>query len=743
MNKNERAQKNLWRDEAKEAVVQAKADEAARSAEERERPTETQLIPNLAEAWKEYVEFSSLPPKRQFLFQRTHDLLRLNCLDGAEADKKKWWVAKSFLGNRMYARRRQQQGIALVAPRFEAWPVEGEIPGWLESRLADQHWLWNALAHPVQAAIRDIKATIAAIYNGAEAKGLDTKTEAARAELAPKIRAALKTADYTPLQKIEKARKLTLQTAEWLRAAYRSGLVLEDGCKLAFQIAEWLRKSNGKPAPQGTEDWSEMNWNFAKDVANLPAYLQRIVKDRIDATSKARRTRREIGAKGKWLQGYPKPDPEELAGEGGVDVHFNGQNLGFDSEEMKNSYVAISAPWNPPDHRGPSNGKYRRLRHMRKVTIREPESNGQNQCRFNVLFHSVPSGASMKQYKLRAERDANGKRRWFFIPALQLTIAAGASERRIFAGIDTGWRISTEEDFKCVHVWDEARGYRGHELGMADNRWSRRYNARQANLPPGEQFPIERTPQGIRDFASRRDALQRDFKSKMGETLKQASQLPANWDRVGRRGIVRMMTQEKSLEFSSLQCIRPEYEAWAKRDQELGRIYRLAWTMLSEDLDTQRRKIAREILSGVTDVGIEDLDLKEMAERENEGETNAKRHIENVRNRSRQLTGPAKFLSILINIARKMGKRVHYIDPYHTSMNCSECGHTNRIAMAQTFTCAKCRHPWNRDENAARNLAKLARECARADTHPLRCSRNGKSLPYHGFKRPAEGQDGR
>jgi hypothetical protein len=478
----------------------------------------------------------------------------------------------------------------------------------------------------------------------------------------------LKKLDFSPLKQIEQARRTVLKEADLIRHG-----------RIADPVAEMQ--------PLG---WNSANWNFALAVSKLPAWLQRVVEARLNAASKARQTKREAGTGDKWFKGYPKPDLDDRTGEGGLDIYFNGQNLTWSSGEMKNSYVMISPPWNPPDHRGPRKGKYRCLRDMRKVTLREPESNGQSRFSLNVLFHSVPAGAMMKGYKLRAKNDANGKLRWFFIPTFELTSGTGP-EQRTFAGIDMGWRTSGDEDFKHVHCWDESVGYRHWDLEIADNRWSRRYNVRQQSLPGDEQFLIKLTPAGLRDFASRKGALQRDFKARMGEVLDQANLRPADWDRIGRRGIARMMTHEKSPEFAALQCLRPDCDAWARRDKELARIYRTAWAMVSENLDRQRREVAREILSDVTDIGIEALDVKQMAQAENEGTTNWERHIENIHDRSRQLTGPAKFLSILVNTSRKMGKRVHQIDPYRTSKTCSQCGEINEIGVEERFTCAGCR----------------------------------------------------
>ncbi len=696
MNKQERELRNLWRDEVKEAVAQARAEEAA-------RPLEARL--NIA--------------RRPFMLQRTGERLNIESLRAAEYETKKLWVNKMIVGKTPA----HNPDAPRIAPRYEAWPAEGEIPEWLRKRFVDEHWLWNALALPLQHAISGIrdrqKKAVTDIYRQAEAEGLDTKNEQVKSKLAPKIKVALKKVDFSPLKRIEQARRTALKEADLIRHG-----------KIADPEAEMQRLG-----------WNSANWNFALAVSKLPAWLQRVVEARLNAASKARQTRRGAGTGDKWFKGYPKPDQDDRAGEGGLDIYFNGQNLTWSSGGMKNSYVAISPPWNPPDHRGARKGKYRCLRQMRKVTLREPESNGQNRFSLNVLFHSVCADALMKGYKLRAKIDANGKLRWFFIPTLELPDSSVA-EQRSFVGVDVGWRVSGDEEFTAVHRWDDSRGYRCWDLRIADNRWSRRYNARQAKLAAAEQFPVKMTPEGLRDFASRKGALQRDLKTKMAEVLDRANILPANWDRIGRRGIARMMTQEKSPEFPAVQCLRPEYEAWAKRDEELSRIYRAAWGMVSENLDRQRREIAREILSGATDIGVEALDVKQMAEAENEGATNWQRHIENVQDRSRQLTGPAKFLSILVNTARKMGKRLHQLDPHYTSKSCSACGHINHLDSQQTFTCAGCNLPWNRDENAARNLARLARECAGCDAHPLRCSRDGKNVPFHGLTTSAGADSG-
>lgn len=58
--------------------------------------------------------------------------------------------------------------------------------------------------------------------------------------------------------------------------------------------------------------------------------------------------------------------------------------------------------------------------------------------------------------------------------------------------------------------------------------------------------------------------------------------------------------------------------------------------------------------------------------------------------------------------AKKVGIDVAYIDPYHTSQTCSECGHyeSGQRIDQSTFKCKACGFKGNADYNASRNIAK-------------------------------------
>lgn len=146
MNKNERTQRDLWRDETLKAVEQATTEEEARSQDERGKIG-----------------------RRDFRLARTRELVNISSCTGDEHTTKELWISKKILGKTPA----QNPDAPRIAPRYEAWPVEGEIPEWLCERFAQERWLWSALAQPIQHTIRNIKESISAVYRQAEAEGKD------------------------------------------------------------------------------------------------------------------------------------------------------------------------------------------------------------------------------------------------------------------------------------------------------------------------------------------------------------------------------------------------------------------------------------------------------------------------------------------------------------------------------------------------------------------------------------------
>ncbi|MEM1677240.1 MAG: RNA-guided endonuclease TnpB family protein, partial [Nitrososphaerota archaeon] len=54
------------------------------------------------------------------------------------------------------------------------------------------------------------------------------------------------------------------------------------------------------------------------------------------------------------------------------------------------------------------------------------------------------------------------------------------------------------------------------------------------------------------------------------------------------------------------------------------------------------------------------------------------------------------------------GIEVIYVEPNNTSRTCCKCGHINELSDSREFKCSRCGAEYNRDVNAAANIAKKA-----------------------------------
>ena len=80
-------------------------------------------------------------------------------------------------------------------------------------------------------------------------------------------------------------------------------------------------------------------------------------------------------------------------------------------------------------------------------------------------------------------------------------------------------------------------------------------------------------------------------------------------------------------------------------------------------------------------------------------------------NRSIHDAGWAQLLSFIAYKAEDAGRDVIAVDPRHTSLRCSQCGHVaaeNRVTQA-TFHCQSCGHQAHADINAAINILRAGR----------------------------------
>jgi putative transposase len=99
-------------------------------------------------------------------------------------------------------------------------------------------------------------------------------------------------------------------------------------------------------------------------------------------------------------------------------------------------------------------------------------------------------------------------------------------------------------------------------------------------------------------------------------------------------------------------------------------------------------------------IGLEKLELKRMTEQSNwHGLNKSMRNI--------QL---ALLVSFIRYKAENEGKKVVFVNPRHTSKNCSACGKKNEMELWNREMDCECGNRMDRDYNASINIMNLARD---------------------------------
>lgn len=126
-------------------------------------------------------------------------------------------------------------------------------------------------------------------------------------------------------------------------------------------------------------------------------------------------------------------------------------------------------------------------------------------------------------------------------------------------------------------------------------------------------------------------------------------------------------------------------------------------------------KQANELLAKSDVPFMEKLEISKMMKRPNkkkDGETG--RYLPNgAKNKSKlhkSISDVAwgKFVSILEYKSKRLGKKIHYVNPAYTSQKCSICGQIVKKSLStRTHKCLECGTIMPRDYNAARNILRL------------------------------------
>jgi putative transposase len=120
--------------------------------------------------------------------------------------------------------------------------------------------------------------------------------------------------------------------------------------------------------------------------------------------------------------------------------------------------------------------------------------------------------------------------------------------------------------------------------------------------------------------------------------------------------------------------------------------------------------LAHQLLSSSDCIVHEELSIPRMVRRSSSSDFGEKRRQRGL-SKSIYDAGWGYFVSILQNVAQKMGKLVIGVKPHYTSQTCSECGSiVPKSLSTRTHHCKECGYKADRDLNAAINILRLGLE---------------------------------
>lgn len=571
---------------------------------------------------------------------------------------------------------------------YAAWLADGVLPEWVQDLRVRQLEVWNAVALHFEHELGVIRDQYAAIQERKEQSiktGLDEKRAEQQAQTEREV------VDFSKVNRLKKELHKVFADAQE---------------KAETPFGKWLK-------------------------ARLPREQLRELGKRLAKVLGTRKGKR-------WDEGYPrrKQDAEDLPF--ALTLHFAGKNLNMDwadaATAAHNSYLEIGPQHDPPNHHGRrgANGGNRTRRQMRRVTffLPRPEvgkrERGNNlEFSLDVLVHDperLPPVVKQAGVHFR-----DGK--WSVSFVVEQDFPKIVPETRTYLGVDIGWRQKEADAVAVVHYATEtSESYDHKSIQLERNRRMRRL-WKDESLNPRDR---------LRQMAKEISESQNAMKAVLTQYLEKNGGIPAGWDRAGKRMMSRAPIADPA--------VAAQRDNWLKEDAEGRKRFGLMSGTLAIYKRNKYIEWAHRLCDMATDIGVEQKFVKQVAEakpskaerkqRVEEKQYVPEKHIAEQAAANRQFAAPAMFVEILKWVAKKRGVRVHILDPWMTTRRCFGCGHDNPPAPIDsvTFVCAGCGRNWNQDENAAMNLARLARECSGGDGNRGGCSHDGKSMPHHGLQ---------
>lgn len=316
------------------------------------------------------------------------------------------------------------------------------------------------------------------------------------------------------------------------------------------------------------------------------------------------------------------------------------------------------------------------------------------------LHRPIPEDAQINNAKLLRRR-AGDRFRYLVSFSVRVPAAAPAGSSPPHAiGVDIGFKAQHGEHRVATVAVEEDTGWKFRHLTLPEKYADRLYRVEEI------QSRLDERARELGDFIKPRlkgcEAVS-DKAHSMHKLVHGIVEAPAN------------VTMSFELAYKLGGDIRREPGSLPAEVEERTLIWRERWRKPYREMHSLRRKnlawrreiyrvFAAELVALGKPIAIEGIDLRKFAEARD-----ADSDLSNQARSQRFDVAPSEFLGALRNCAAREGVPLIEVNPAYTSKTCSECGCLNQeLAGEVEWICADCGAAHDRDENAAKNIARAA-----------------------------------
>ena len=320
---------------------------------------------------------------------------------------------------------------------------------------------------------------------------------------------------------------------------------------------------------------------------------------------------------------------------------------------------------------------------------------------FDLVYHRpIPEGAQINNAKLVVRR--TGDRFKYTINfSVREPITGVSREHKAAIGIDVGFRRMPDGAIRGATVCSSDGSVPMHVVGVEPELMKRVFHYQQLQSELSDT--AAELGKKLKPLLKGGSILDEDHKQY--KTVFSLASLPSN----------RTFPFEKAYKLARWFEMRDEtlpaqpqklLSEWYRLN---GRKYREMHNLRKKTLAARKesyRIFARKLIAHRLPIAIEQINLSVFAEVKDKDTELSETALS-----QRFLVSNSELVGAITNAAQREGVKIVKINPRNTSKTCSECGAVNTELKAElSWSCSSCGVLHDRDENAAKNIARLALE---------------------------------